>query len=88
MLERYDTCVGLCDSCDKVEALSLDWQPPVPHPSSLNFPLTSAHSQLSSAPQRRRIVSKPLLVSGELREKAEAPSLSPPLVPPDPGPIF
>lgn len=82
-----------CDSWDKVEALFLDRTPPLPHPLAclppcLNFPLANTRSWLLLAPQQRLIVFKPPLVSREKREKAEAASLSPPLVPPDPGPIF
>lgn len=71
-----------------ISAAPLRSHPPASMPPCFNLPLASTHSRLPSAPQRRLIVYKPLLVSGEQREKTEAPSLSPPAVPPDPGPIF
>lgn len=56
-------------------------------PPCLNF-LTGTQCWLPLGPQHRLIVSRLPHVSGEKREKSETPSLSPPLVPPDPSPIF
>lgn len=79
------TCVWLCVV---VRQLVLDGGAQAPAFLPLLSP-TNARFRLSLVPEHRCIVSKPLLVSGEPKEKAKACSLNPlPWYPMIPAPFF